>query len=264
MFRHVKANKPMEINIAYGVTTRTRNGTTMYRLGNDATLYNMAKHGVKTVYKNNWNETKILPTQIQHELLISWLRCEETIPESDEDLERIVQTMENGWESMKPIGPIMFLNLMRLPDEVPPFAYERNHIIWDYYVWKKGDVQSKICGGCMGSKGQFYKPWSANMWLEKGWTFTMIQDHSMIDGDKLLKDLIWNEDNWCSECIIEPLWEHILDDDDCLDTYDFHLRRRRRWSSSSSEDSDIDYRREINVLGNRMSPTLYSICKENK
>lgn len=256
MFKH--------INIAYDVKSKVKDGVTTYRLGQDATLYNMAKHGVKTVYKNNWNATKVLPTQIQHELLISWLRCDETIPDSDEDLERIVKSMEDGWESMKPIGPSMFLNLMRLPDKVPPFAYERNHIIWDFYIWRQGTVESKICSYCFGAKGKFYKPWSANMWLEKGWTFTRVQDHSMISGDMLLENLIWDEDNWCSQCIIEPLWDHILDDEDCLYDYDYHLKRRRRWSSSSSEDSDIECRRETNMLGNRMCSNMYLIYKKNK
>jgi hypothetical protein len=53
----------------------------------------------------------------------------------------------------------------------------------------------------------------------------------MIDGDRLLEDLIWDEDNWCSLCIVEPLWIHILDDDDCLFDYDYHLKRRRTWSA---------------------------------
>lgn len=264
MFKHKKSTATREIDISCGVKTSSKNGIVNYRLGKEATLYNMAKHGIKMIYKNNWNETKVLPTQIQHELLVSWLRCEETIPDSDDDLERIIKSMEDGWESMKPISPSMFLSLMRLPDEVPPFAHERNHVIWNFYIWKKGEVESKICYCCIGAKGQFYKPWSANMWLENGWTFKHVQDHSMIDGDKLLEQLIWDEDNWCSECISEPLWEHILDDDDCLDEYDYHLKRRRRWSSSSSEDSDIEYRRETNVLGNRMCSNMYSVYKRNK
>lgn len=264
MFRHKKTTVANSIDITYGVKTSSRNGVIQYRLGKEATLYNMAKQGVKMVYKNNWAETKVLPTQIQHELLISWLQCDETIPESDEDLERIVKAMEDGWESMKPIGPTMFLYLMRLPDEVPPFAHERNHIIWDYYLWNQGEKESKICGCCLGKKGQFYKPYSANMWLDNGWSFKRIEDHSMIDGGELLENLVWDADNWCSECITEPLWIHILDDDDCLDEYDYHLKRRRRWSSSSSEDSDIDYRRVTNVVGNRMCPNMYSIYKKNK
>lgn len=264
MFRHKKTTVASNINIACGIKTSSRNGVVQYRLGKDATLYNMAKQGVKMVYKNHWNETKVLPTQIQHELLVSWLQCNETIPESDEDIERMVKAMENGWESMKPIGPTMFLYLMRLPNEVPPFAHDRNHIIWDYYIWKQGEKEFKICGCCVGNKGQFYKPYSANMWLEKGWSFKRIEDHSMLDGEELLEHLIWDANNWCSECIIEPLWIHILHDGDCLNDYDYHLKRRRRLSSSSSEDSDIDYRRETNVVGNRMCPNMYSLYKKNK
>lgn len=228
------------------------------------TLRDIAKTRVRDVYRNHWNETKILPTSLQHELLLAWLRCDESMPESDEDLERITAAMEDGWESMKPIGPKMFLYLMRLPDAVPPFAQERNHIIWNFYEWNDNGNIKKICGCCLCAKGQFYKPYSANMWLDNGWSFKHIQDHSMLDGDQLLENLIWDEDNWCSSCITEPLWEHILDDDDCLDEYDYHLKRRRRWSSSSSEDSDIDYRRVDNVVGNRMCSNMYNIYKKNK
>lgn len=264
MFKHKKSSVASSVDISYGIDTKVKNGVTHYSLGKDSTLYNMAKKGVKTIYKNNWNETRVLPTQIQHELLISWLQCDETIPESDEDIEKMVSSMEHGWEKMKPIGPTMFLYLMRLPNEIPPFANERNHVIWDYYIWKEGNKESKICNCCIGKKGQFYKPYSANMWLEKGWTFTHIEDHSMYDSEELLENLIWDSDNWCSNCITEPLWTHILDDDDCMEEYDYHLKRRRTWSSSSSDDSDINYRRESNVIGNRMSPNMYSIYVKNK
>lgn len=264
MFRHRKPTVADSINIAYGVKRTVRNGGTYYRLGKEATLYNMAKHGVKMVYKNNWSETKVLPTQIQHELLVSWLQCDETIPESDEDLEKILKSMESGWEAMKPISHTMFLYLMRLPDQIPPFAHERNHIIWDYYVWMQGDTESKICSCCIAAKGEFYKSYSANMWLEKGWTFKHVEDHTVLGGGDLLERLIWDADNWCSLCIIEPLWTHILDDDDCLGEYNYHLKRRRRYSSSSSDDSDIEYRRETNVVGNRMCPNMYAIYRKNK
>lgn len=230
------------------------------------TLYDICKHRVQVVYKNNWDETKILPQSVQHELLLSWLRCEETVPESDEDIEKILENMKDGWEAMKPISPLMFLYLMRLPDEIPPFANYRNHVIWDYYEWHKGGEMEKLCSPCMSSKSQFYKPWSANLWLENDWIFKHVEDHDVYRDYELLEKLIWDESNWCSNCLIEPLWEHILDDDDCLEDYDYHMRKRRRWDTSSSEDEedDISYRRLTNVVGHRMSPTLYSTYKENK
>lgn len=227
-------------------------------------LYDISKKRVQEVYKNHWDQTKVLPKQIQHELLLAWLRCDETIPESDEDLEKIVKAMEDGWESIKPFTPKMFLYLMRLPDEVPPFAYERNHIIWDYYEWHKGNHVEKLCSPCMSIKSRFYKPYSANLWLDNNWQFKRIQDHDVYAGEELLEKLIWDEHNWCSNCIIEPLWVHILDDDDCLFEYDYHLKRRRWDDSSSDEESDIEYRRVTNVVGNRMCPSMYSIYKENK
>lgn len=252
------------VDISYGVKTSSRHGVVSYRLGSESTLYNMAKHGVKMIYKNHWNETKVLPTQIQHELLVSWLKCDETIPESDEDIERILRRCAGGWESLKPVTPTIFLYLMRLPDGVPPFAYERNHVIWDYYRWKDGETEKLICEGCLAKKGQFFKPYSANMWLERGWVFTRVKDHDVYDREDLLSKVIWDANNWCNECIYEPLWIHILDDIDCLDEFDYHLKRRRRWSSSSSEDSDIDYRKESIVLGNRMCSNMYKILKDNK
>lgn len=228
-------------------------------------LYDISKKRIQEVYKNHWDQTKELPKHIQHELLLAWLRCDETIPESDEDLEDIVKAMEDGWESMMPITPKMFLYLMRLPDEIPPFANERNHVIWDYYEWQYLNRIDKLCSSCMSIKSQFHEPYSANLWLDCNWQFVRIEDHDIYDGDELLQKLIWNEDNWCSNCIIHPLWEHILDDDDCLVNYDYHLRKRRHWDDwSSDEESDIDYRRITNILGHRMSPTLYSILKANK
>lgn len=252
------------IDISTGVKITKVNGVKHYQLTKESTLYNMARKGVKMVYKNNWNETKVLPKRLQQDMLISWLQCDESIPESDDDLERITRAMEDGWESMKPIWPAMFLNLMRLPNGVPPFAYERNHIIWDYYVWMEQNREKKICECCMSSKGQSYKPYSANVWLENGWSFKRVQDHSILCGDEIMDCLIWDRENWCSECITEPLWIHILDDEECLDEFQYHLKRRRRWSSSSSEDSDIEYKRETNIVGNRMCPSMYNIFKKNK
>jgi hypothetical protein len=119
------------------------------------------------VYKNNWNETKVLPKTIQRELLLDWLRCDEKISESDDDVERIVARMERGWEALKPFGPTTFVYLMRLPDEVPPFAHERNHIIWDFYLWYEQGREKKICEPCYSGKSRFYRPGSANEWLGK-------------------------------------------------------------------------------------------------
>jgi hypothetical protein len=225
-------------------------------------LYDITKKKVREVYKNNWNETKVLPKTIQRELLLDWLRCDEKISESDDDVERIVARMERGWEALKPFGPTTFVYLMRLPDEVPPFAHERNHIIWDFYLWYEQGREKKICEPCYSGKSRFYRPGSANEWLEKGWVFKRVENHSMIDGDRLLENLIWDEDNWCSLCIVEPLWIHILDDDDCLFDYEYHLKRRRTWSHSSSEDSDIDYCKHTVMQGIRLNPTLYKFINE--
>lgn len=228
-------------------------------------LRDLAKRRIQEVYKNNWEQTKVLPTTLQHELLLAWLRCDETIPESNNELEKILKTMEDGWESMKPITSTMFLYLMRLPDEVPPFAADKNHVIWNYYEWHRGAHMTKLCSSCMGIKSKFYKPYSANLWLDNNWQFKRVEDHSVYDGEELLDKLIWNEDNWCSNCITEPLWEHILDSNDCFLDYNYHLRKKRPWEDSSSdEESDIEYRRVTNVVGNRMCPSMYSLHKKNK
>lgn len=252
------------IDISTGIKVTKVNGVKQYQLTAESTLYNMARKAVKMVYKNNWDETKILPKTLQQDMLISWLQCDESIPEDEEDIYRITRAMDDGWESMKPINSTMFLYLMRLPDAVPPFAYESNHIIWDYFVWIEGVTEKKICEFCMTTKGQPYRPYSANLWLENGWTFKRIQDHSVLCGDEILDCLIWDKENWCNECITQPLWVHILDDDECLDEFQYHLKRRRRWSSSSSEDSDIEYKRETNIVGNRMCLSMFNILKKNK
>ena len=54
-------------------------------------LRDLAKRRIQEVYKNNWEQTKVLPTTLQHELLLAWLRCDETIPESNNELEKILQ-----------------------------------------------------------------------------------------------------------------------------------------------------------------------------
>ena len=228
-------------------------------------LYDIAKKRVRVVFKDDWQHTKVLPKRIQRELLLDWMRCDETIPESDEYITKTLEAMENGWEYLKPISTETFLHLMRLPNEVPPFAYERNHVIWDYYEWHQGLHLEKLCNCCMVFESKFFEQYSANFWLENNWQFKRIQDHDVYSGEILLENLIWNRDNWCSRCITEPLWENILDDEDCLYQYNYHLRKKRQYDDSSSEDeSDIDYRRVSNVVGNRMSPSMYSVYKKNK
>lgn len=224
------------------------------------TLRGLCINTIKHVYKNHWHETKVLPKCLQDELLVSWLRCDERVPETDEDLEGVRKLVVNGWRRMpdRPMTSAIFLALMRLPDEIPPFAYPRNHAIFNYFVWNNGFKDRNLCDTCYARISQFYQPYSANLWLEKGWKFAHVTDHRVYEAEELLPALIWLRDNWCENCYIEPLWDKIIDDDDCLYTYDYHVKRRRRWSNSSSDsDSDIETCKIHNMLGRRMCPEMY-------
>lgn len=256
------------INIAYGVHSvrSTKTNAITHELTHTSTLYNMAKFGVMQVYKNHWEETRVLPELIQTDLLRTWLTCEETIPESDEDIERINEAVPdgwdpNGWAEWLPVTIDKYLTLMRLPDEVPPFVAEFNIVYWKYYIWNDGMVKWNICKSCAVSKGLnlFY---AANYWKEKGWSFQRVEDQQQFRGDEVLPWLIWDENSWCQYCIIGPLWVDIQDKE--YSRVGRIIYRKRRYASDSDDDDDISVRTVTDVVGSQMCPNMYKIYRKNK
>lgn len=232
---------------------------------NPLSLRDVSKKVIIRTYKDNWKETKVLPTCLQHELLIDWLHCDEEMPPASpsDDILAHLATFGSKRSPMRPMTTGMFIYLMRLPNEVPSFAAEENHVILDYYVWKSSQGEKKLCGFCYPLISKHSKPYSANLWLEKNWQFTNVQACEVYAEDELLPKVIWDEDYWCSNCIIEPLWSEIIERDDCYYDYRFHLKRRHAYIQS---DSDSDVETSVYKLqpGNRMCPRMYSCLNKNE
>lgn len=232
---------------------------------NPKPLRRLAMNAVQRVYKHNWSLVNDIPKTLQDELLEEWLQCDESVPVTDEDLGRVQRFVKNRWQEMRPWCPQVFVYLMMLPNEVPSFADEDNHIIYEYYVWKKLDSEMNLCMPCYVSVGKNYKQFSANYWLEQGWQFYKVKDHVRVSGEDIL-DVLWSRASWCDRCICEPLIEDIVDYGECCDDYGYHRKRRcgRCYDSSSDSESDIETQSRSLISGNRTDPKMYDIMRKNK
>ena len=111
------------------------------------------------------------------------------------------------------------------------------------------------------------KPYSENLWKERGVIFTETKDHCIVDGDELLPEFLWDARNWCERCISTPLF-NIFDEEDCRMFFNLHNRKRtfHFYDSdySSDDDSDIEYCYVKQVKGNSVDNVLYQYLKKNK
>lgn len=220
------------------------------------TLFNLAKKKIMSVYKDHWTETNVLPKVIQRDLLEEWLKCDELL-----SLEPATLFADMKWHQLQPITPQVFIWLMTHPQEVPYFANEHNHIIFDYYI--QSDYNNlnikRLCGNCFPRMSKYYEPCSANYWLEKNLLYKHYKSHRIIHGDELLESIIWEGNNWCDECTCTPLF-NILDYWDCDAEFDYHRYKKSKYQYDSS-DSDNEEDREISsekiVSGNRLTPDRY-------
>lgn len=215
-------------------------------------------HKVQNVYKHNWNCTNILPITIQNELLTRWLQCIESIPVNDDDLKLIETVCNSSWSAMKPITPNVYVYLMMLPNYIPLFAAEVNHIIWEFYKWNKNGMIKNLCNECFIYISKYYREYSANYWFENNWTFDKIVKHTVTNAEDILDDVIWDSNSWCSNCICGSLIEDIFEEEHCLEYENHHWIRER-------------YNREHNIAdiitpirGSRICPNMYYLLKKNK
>lgn len=223
-------------------------------------LYAIAKQKVKSVYVNNWAETNVLPKPLQQDLLNEWLYCDETIHNLADHPEPF---MEGSWEDIQPITPQVFVWLMTHPDEVPTFVYEKTHVVFTYYIKKdfKNNLSWRLCKDCFSRISKYYSPCSANKWLEQEIGYTKITNHQIVNGENVLKDIIWDCYSWCDECTCATLF-NIYDEFDCGTEYDFHRYKRTKWDTDSESDSEDVFKTEI-IVGNRMDSDMYMLYKKN-
>lgn len=235
-------------------------------------LYNLCIDRSKEVFRFNWQVViDNLPKLISDELLRSWLQCTEAMETSDSDMSEILQFFANNTIDWENLSLDDFLMLMQHPeDEVPEFAFEKNHCLKSYYLMVRlwSNIDKKICETCFIRESKFYKPYSDNLWRDKRITFKKISDHTVVKGEDLLSEYIWDPDNWCELCICNPLFK-IFDESDCKIFFNFHTRKRTHncYDSNYSTDDDSDDEDFFvikNVKGNVMDDTMYNYLKINK
>ena len=228
-------------------------------------LFNICKKKVMLVYKNNWTETNVLPKLIQKDLLEEWLNHADVVFSPEDAYADHLGAM-NSWDDLLPICPQTFVWLMLLPQEVPSFAYEENHIIFDYY--KRTNYQctfeERLCSVCFSTSSKYYYPYSANLWLEQNNLYKHYTQHLIVNGDDLLEDVIWENKAWCDMCSTTPLFT-LLNEDDCHSEHDYHYWKRSRPYDYNSDDSlgTIPSQcSETIIAGNRMSPVSFKMQQE--
>ena len=236
-------------------------------------LKQICLNNVCTLHYKSWNEIGLLPKSLKKELLKNFTTfdCSDVI---DEEYQKyLINKYNTEWKNIRPFDEQKYIDVCMLSvDVIPPFVYEENHLIREYYELHHQIkyTREKLCEKCCSKKAKFYKPHCGNKWIEKGWIFTEIFNHSKCNGEDVMSDIIWNTNCWCSECCVEPLF-NILDFEDCNWEYLFHNRRRHRnyvdsSSSEESEDDDDDdkYKKIKIIRGKCMDHDLYKRFKRNK
>lgn len=234
-------------------------------------LFELSKLKTRDTYRFNWQVIiNSLPKTIQLELLSDWLKCNEQLPSSDEELDRILEFFATRTIRWERLSTEEFLYIMQHPEEVPDFAFEKNHCHLKFWTMTRpwdSEWKKRLCEPCFVSESKFYKPYSENLWKERGVIFTETRDHCIIDGDDLLSEFLWDARNWCERCISTPLF-NIFDEDDCRMLFDMHTRKRtfNYYDSeySSDDDSDVEYYYVKKVKGYSVDNVLYQFLKKNK
>ncbi|WBG67114.1 hypothetical protein [Drosophila suzukii associated ambidensovirus 1] len=227
-------------------------------------LRSLALRAVQKTYRHNWEFTQVLPAVLQKELFLMWLHCEETISSDDEDFERVRNRLAPMSLFTRPLSVQTFVDLMSYSnEEIPNFCFEKNHVVFEYFVQSfYGNSRERcLCEFCYVKLGRPFLPYSANLWMEKGWHFKKVLAHQIAYAENILEDVIWKPDYWCEECVKEPLFD-IKDTWECSIDTDFHRKRRRYSSSDDDEPVSLGYTEPI--TGRRMNPIMYKFVSSSR
>lgn len=227
-----------------------------------STLYSLCLDFVNKNFK--WKiDTSKLPLTVERDVLLNWFSCTEVLDLSEEELVSVLRACGSNWRELLPVDSKKFMMLMCLPNEVPHFAYERNHIVMDYYIMSTDNYTKRknLCLDCYIPIARQHKDYSENIWYEKGWIFEHNVTHLVVNGEDLLKDIIWYKKFWCSNCVIAPLFA-IYDYYDCKQEFHFHDSKRKYNSDSETEDEENFVRYKRRIVGNRLNPQHFNNLKK--
>lgn len=234
---------------------------------NAPSLYDMCKLKTRETYRSHWDEVACLPQTIQTDLLKDWLYCDEILPLSDDEKTQIMELVElqspYHITRTRPISVECFIALMNHPFEVPYFCDIVCHIHFEYYIQTHMNTrkQSRLCKQCFFTISDYYKPYSANLWKQQGVYYTLYKNHTVIDADNILQEIVWEPNNWCDHCIIEPLC-YVMDYSECRRKYyeESKYYSSIAWESDSSDSDDNDPDRCIvqTIQGFKVSDEVFA------
>lgn len=220
----------------------------------------------KLYYSELWKIEKV-PQTVLNQLNSSWVACKEI---NEKHVERNTKLDDLMCSMMLPehLRPrdwhfntekfllMMNIDLKKLPDY---FHGDDYHIILEYYIQVKNGLQHRLCDVCFSVESKFYKPYSNNLWKDLNITYYHARDHWYVnDGQKVVEDYIWDPNNWCSRCTIEPLFFVFDDKEDCYWETDFHCQRKRYNSEHHFIDTYNDGYVEMKLLkGHEVPDDVY-------
>lgn len=202
----------------------------------------------------------LLPRTVYNAIFEKYVYCDE-ICQYDEFWIKYLEPYDNiilEW-NLEELNDDQFLYLMNLPEDVPTFALESNHI-WEHYYDEydcKTDKKTMLCSPCFTRRSKFYTPDSENRWEMQNVVYFEYRDHLIVDGTDLLA-YIWDPKHWCKYCYKGALFK-VYDEDDCRYMSNLHTRKRSIPDSdySTDDDSDIDVFEYKKVKGNSIPPLMY-------
>ena len=215
------------------------------KIYNAPSLYDMCKLKTRETYRSNWGEVTCLPQTIQKDLLKDWLHCDEIMPLSSDEESQITDIIDlqspYHITRNRPMTVECFIALMNHPFEVPNFCDITCHIHHEYYIQTNMNtrIKSRLCKQCFFTISDYYKPYSANLWKLQGVYYTLYKNHTVVDAENVLQEIIWEPKNWCDHCIIEPLC-YILDYSECRRKYneEYKYYNTNLWESDSDDSDD--------------------------
>lgn len=237
------------------------------KIYNPFSLFRLSIKAVSETYKHHWSHTSDLPHSIQRTLLANWIEDQNDITIDLSDRDKATRRINREWEQLCPISPQTYVDLMMCDALVPSFYYYESHVILRYFTWESKDDVLNLCEECFISKSKFYRKYSANAWLEKGWRFFKNRGHIAVWGSTLFEKIIWNKDMWCALCHCGTFILDILSEDECGTHENFHNVSTFSWDTDSDEeDLGINYMNKLTefckiVMGNRVDKAQFEYIK---
>lgn len=192
-----------------------------------------------------------LPDKLYYDILERKLKCfeemERTPPPVDLDdvFIKLSQTSDDRDYEFN-LSDDQYLAIMNIDVNSPPdfFFGIDYHVILRYHIQNKRGVEKKLCDHCYSRESKFYLPNVGLEWLSNGISYYKVRDHiHFSDGQKVLEDIVWDQDKWCAICIKAPLFSILTSKEECDWERSFHNNKRNYLCMNGGDDGYVEMKR---------------------